>query len=50
VFAALDEYRASMSSAEARDRCVVALVARLFSEEQLSATNARIEDEGGARN
>lgn len=49
VFAALDEYRASMSSTEARDRLVAALVARLFSEEQLRLLrNARIQDEGGA--
>lgn len=49
VFTALDEYRTSMSSAEARDRFVAALVARLFSERQLRLLrNARIEDEGGA--
>ncbi len=49
VVAALDEYRASMSSAEARERFVAALVARLFSEEQLRVLrNARIEDEGPA--
>lgn len=49
VFTALDEYRASISSAEARDRFVAALVARLFSERQLRLLrNARIEDEGGA--
>jgi hypothetical protein len=49
VFTALDEYRASMSSAEARDRFVAALVARLFSERQLRLLrNARIEDEGVA--
>lgn len=47
VFVALDEYRASMSSAEARERFVAALVARLFSEEQLRVLrNARIEDDG----
>jgi hypothetical protein len=49
VFTALEEYRASMSSAEARDRLVAALVARLFSEEQLRILrDARIEDEGPA--
>jgi hypothetical protein len=49
VFAALQDHKASMSSAEARDRFVAALVARLFSEEQLNALrNARIEDDGGA--
>lgn len=49
VFTALDEYRASMSSAEARERFVAALVARLFSERQLRLLrSARIEDEGGA--
>jgi hypothetical protein len=47
VLAALDEYRARMSSAEARERFVAALVARLFSEEQLRVLrNARIEDDG----
>lgn len=50
VFAALDEYRASMSSAEARDRFVAALVARHFSDMQLRLLrDARIQDEGGAR-
>jgi hypothetical protein len=49
VIAALDEYRASMSSDEARERFVAALVARLFSDEQLRVLrNARIEDEGPA--
>lgn len=49
VVAALDEYRATMSSAEARERFVAALVARLFSEEQLLVLrNARIEDDGAA--
>lgn len=49
VFAALDEYRASMSSAEARERFIAALVARLFSERQLQLLrNARIEDERGS--
>lgn len=43
---ALEEYRASMSSAEARERFVAALVARLFSEGQLQVLrNSRIEDE-----
>lgn len=47
VLTALEDYRASMSSAEARHRFVAALVARLFSEEQLRVLrNARIEDEG----
>ena len=46
VFTALDEYRASMNSAEARERFIAALVARLFSEDQLRLLrNARIEDE-----
>lgn len=49
VVAAFEAYRASMSSAEARERFVAALVARLFSEEQLRMLrNARIEDEGSA--
>jgi hypothetical protein len=49
VFTALEQYRASMSSAEARDRLAAALVARLFSEEQLRVLReARIEDDGGA--
>jgi hypothetical protein len=48
VFPALQEYRARMSSAEARDRLIAALVARLFSEEQLNALhNAQIEDDYG---
>ena len=48
VIAALEAYRASMSSAEARDRFVAALMARIFSEEQLSILrNARIEDDDG---
>lgn len=52
VVTALEEYRASMSSAEARERFVAALgarllseKARLFSEEQMAVLlNARIED------
>jgi hypothetical protein len=45
VIAALTEYRSSMSSAEARERFIAALMARLFSEEQLRLlSNARIED------
>lgn len=43
---ALEEYRASMSSAEARERLVLALVARLYSDEQLRVLrNARIDDD-----
>jgi hypothetical protein len=50
VFAALEAYRASMSSAEARDRFVAALVARHFSDMQLRLLrDARIQDEDGAR-
>lgn len=49
VLTALEDYKASMSSAEARDRFIAALVARLFSEEQLKALrNARIENDVGA--
>ncbi|MDX3866815.1 hypothetical protein [Streptomyces europaeiscabiei] len=48
VVATLEAYRASMSSVEARERFVAALVARLFSEEQLRILrNSRIEDEDG---
>ena len=48
VIDALEAYRASMSSAEARDRFVAALMARAFSEEQLSILrNARIEYDDG---
>ncbi|MEV7961765.1 hypothetical protein [Oerskovia paurometabola] len=44
---ALEEYRASMSSTEARDRFVAALVARKFSDDQLRVLQrARIEDGG----
>ncbi|MFJ6297529.1 hypothetical protein ACIQJX_29770 [Streptomyces griseoviridis] len=46
LVAALEGYRASMSSVEARERFVAALLARLFSEEQLKTLrNARIEGE-----
>lgn len=46
---ALAEYRAQMSSAEARERFVAALVARAFSEEQLRMLrDARIDDDGAA--
>jgi|tagenome__1003787_1003787.scaffolds.fasta_scaffold20431752_1 hypothetical protein len=45
VVAALEAYKASMSSAEARDRFVAALMARSFSDEQLRILReARIED------
>jgi hypothetical protein len=45
MIVALKEYRSSMSSAEARERFVAALMARLFSEEQMRLLrNARIED------
>ena len=45
VIDALETYKASMSSAEARDRFVAALMARMFSEEQLRILrDARIED------
>lgn len=47
VLAALEGYRASMSSTEARERFVSAVVARLFSEAQLRVLrSARIEDAG----
>ncbi|WOI62329.1 hypothetical protein [Streptomyces fradiae] len=46
---ALDGHRVSMSSTEAQERFIAALVARLFSEEQLRILcNARIEDEDEA--
>lgn len=49
VSTALHNYKTSMSSAEARDRFIAALVARLFSEEQLKALReARIKDDGDA--
>lgn len=49
VLSALDEYRRSMSSAEARERFIAALVARLFSEQQFSLLReARIEDQSGS--
>ena len=47
VLDALEEYKASMSSAEARERFVAALTARLYSDEQLRVLrNARIEGDG----
>ncbi|WP_440098481.1 hypothetical protein [Streptosporangium sp. H16] len=46
VIAALEQYRANMSSSEARERFISALLARLFSEEQMRVLrNARIENE-----
>jgi hypothetical protein len=49
VVAALEAYKASMSSAEARDRFVAALMARLFSDEQLRILrDARIEHGDGS--
>lgn len=48
VLAALDAYKASMSSEEARARFVAAVTARLVSEEQLAILrNARIEGDDG---
>lgn len=48
VVAALDAYKASMSSDEARARFVAALTARLLSDQQLAILrDARIEDEDG---
>jgi hypothetical protein len=48
VLAALDAYKASMSSEEARARFVAAVTARLVSEEQLAILrNARIQGEDG---
>lgn len=48
VLTALDDYRASMSSAEARPRLVDALVARIYSDGQLALLrNARITDDDG---
>lgn len=48
LVAALEGYRASMSSVEARERFVAALLARLFSEEQLKIlSKTRIEGEDG---
>jgi hypothetical protein len=45
--AALDSYRAEMSSEEARERFAAAVAARLFSDEQLRVLlDARIVDEG----
>ena len=49
VVVRLDEYRAVMSSAEARERLFLALAARLISDEQLRALRgARIEDGEGS--
>jgi hypothetical protein len=46
---AVEEFQASMSSAEARDRLVAAMLAQRFIEEQLSLLrNARIEDDDGS--
>lgn len=46
VAAAIEAYRAGMSRAEARKRIVVALAARLFSEQQIEIVrNARIDDD-----
>ncbi|WP_425690286.1 hypothetical protein [Micromonospora sp. DT201] len=46
VAAAIEAYRAGMSRAEARKRIVVALAARLFSEQQIEIVrNARIVDD-----
>ncbi len=46
VIAALEKYRVSISSTEARERFFAALISRLFSEEQMRVLrNARIEDE-----
>lgn len=48
VVAALEAYRASMSTEEARNRFLAALVTRLYSEEQLRILReARIEDVNG---
>ena len=50
VLAALGEYRTKMGSDEARERLIAALVARIFSEEQLRIVgNAQIEDERDSR-
>jgi hypothetical protein len=47
VAAAIEAYRAGMSQAEARQRIVAALAARLFSEQQIAIVrNARIEVDG----
>jgi hypothetical protein len=47
VMTALSEYKTKMSSVEARDRFVAALVARLFSDEQMRILrSAQIEDDG----
>lgn len=48
MVAALEAYRASMSTEEARNRFLAALVTRLYSEEQLRMLReARIEDVNG---
>jgi len=48
MLSALDKYRSSMTSAEARDRFVAALVAREFSDAQLRILRqARIDDPAG---
>lgn len=48
VKAAIEAHRAGMSSAEARERIVAALAARLVDEEHLRMPcNARVEDESG---
>ncbi|MGI5175202.1 hypothetical protein ACQEVZ_02580 [Dactylosporangium sp. CA-152071] len=48
VVAAIEAYRASMSTEEARNRFLAALVTRLYSEEQLRVLReARIEDVNG---
>ncbi|MFJ5545789.1 hypothetical protein [Micromonospora chalcea] len=47
VAAGIEAYKAGMSRAEARQRIVAALAARLFSEQQMAIVrNARIEDGG----
>ncbi|MFE6836837.1 hypothetical protein ACFVFI_18645 [Streptomyces sp. NPDC057705] len=49
VIAELEEDRVGMSSEEASARLAAALMARLFSDEQMAILrNARIEDEGGS--
>lgn len=46
---AFEDYRSRMGSAEARERFVVALLARAFSEEQMRMLrNAKIEEDGDA--
>ncbi|CAL9466081.1 hypothetical protein SUDANB21_04181 [Streptomyces sp. enrichment culture] len=49
VIAALEKYRASMSSAEAQQLFTAALISRLLSEEQMRVLrNAQMEDENGS--